>query len=143
MQNRPDESDFEVARQFARLTYKRFAGEDSGRPGEFDKGELTPEQLDKGEKITFTKIITQLPTRMGADCSLCMICEELCPTHAMNAVMGEVGEKEKCIACLRCMDNCPEDALSVNDLNLIWPLALEHLKETEESIRNKASKIYL
>ena len=141
--NRPDQSDFEVARQFARQTLKRFAGEDSGRPGQFDKGEFTSEQLDKGEKIIFTKIITQLPTRMGADCSRCMTCEELCPTHAMSAEKGEVGEKEKCIACLRCIDNCPEDALSVNDLKPIWPLALEHLKETEESIRNKTSKIYL
>jgi ferredoxin/flavodoxin len=143
MENRPDESDFGVAREFARQTYKRFAGEDSGRPGEFDKSELTPEQLDKGEKITFSKIITQLPTRRGADCSLCMICEELCPTRAMNAETGEVKEKDKCIACLRCIDNCPEDALTINDLNQIWPLVLEHLKETEESIGKKSSRIYL
>ena len=143
LENRPDESDFEVAKEFARQTYKRFSGEDSGRPGKFDKPELTPEQLDNGEKITFSKIMTQLPTRMGADCSLCMICEELCPTHAMNAEMGEVSEKEKCIGCLRCIDNCPEDALSINDLNPIWPMVLERLKETEESIGNKRSKIYL
>lgn len=143
LENRPDESDFKVAREFARQTHKRFAGEDSGRPGEFDKTEFTPEQLDKGEKITLSHIITQLPTRRGADCGLCMICEELCPTRAMKAEMGEVGEKEKCIACLRCIDNCPEDALSINDLNPIWPVVLERLKETEESIRNKSSKIYL
>lgn len=143
MENRPNESDFGVARVFARQTYKRFANEDSGRPGEFDKSELTPEKLDKGEKITFSKIITQLPTRRGADCSLCVICEELCPTQAMNAETGEVGEKDRCIACLRCVDKCPEDALSINDLKPIWPLVLEHLKETEESISNKSSRIYL
>jgi Fe-S-cluster-containing hydrogenase component 2 len=72
-----------------------------------------------------------------------MICEELCPTHAMNAEMGEANEKEKCIACLRCVDNCPEDVLSINDLRPVWPLALDMSKETEESVRKKRSKIYL
>ena len=141
MENRPNESDFRVAREFAKQTYKRFVGEDPGRPDEFDKTELTQEKLDEGEKLPLLAI-TQLPSRMGADCSMCMICEELCPTHAMNAEMGEVSEKEKCIACLRCIDNCPEDVLSINDLSPIWPLALDMLKETEESMRNKSSKIY-
>jgi len=80
---------------------------------------------------------------MGADCSMCMICEELCPTHAMNAEMGEVSEKDKCIAWLRCIDTCPEDVLSINDLSPIWPLAIDMTKETEGSIRKKRSKIYL
>jgi len=142
MENRPNESDFGIAREFAKQTYKRFVGEDPGRPDEFDKTELTQEKLDEEEKLPLLAI-TQLPSRMGADCSMCMICEELCPTHAMNAEMGGVSGKEKCIACLRCIDNCPEDVLSINDLSPIWPLALDMLKETEESMRNKSSKIYL
>jgi ferredoxin len=142
MENRPNESDFEVAREFARQTYKRFTGADRGRPGEFDKTELTQQELDRGEKLPFVAI-TQLPSRMGADCSLCMICEELCPTHAMKAETGEITEKEKCIACLRCIDNCPEDALGINDLSPLWPRVLDMLQETEESMRNKSSKIYL
>jgi len=142
MENRPNESDFRVAREFAKQTYKRFVGEDPGRPDEFDKTELTQEKLDEEEKLPLLAI-TQLPSRMGADCSMCMICEELCPTHAMNAEKGEVSEKEKCIVCLRCIDNCPEDVLSINDLNPIWPIALDMLKETEESMRSKRSKIYL
>lgn len=142
MEDRPNESDFGIAREFAKQTYKRFVGEDPGRPDEFDKTELTQEKLDEEEKMPFLAI-TQLPSRMGADCSMCMICEELCPTHAMNAEMGEVSEKERCIACLRCIDNCPEDVLSINDLSPVWPLALDMHKETEESMRNKSSKIYL
>ena len=142
MENHPNESDFGIAKEFSKKTYKRFVGEDPGRPDEFDKTELTQEKLDEGEKMPFLAI-TQLPSRMGADCSMCMICEELCPTHTMNAEMGEVSEKEKCIACLRCIDNCPEDVLSINDLSPIWPLALDMLKETEESMKKKSSKIYL
>jgi flavodoxin/NAD-dependent dihydropyrimidine dehydrogenase PreA subunit len=142
MEDRPNESDFGVAREFAKQTYKRFVGEDPGRPDVFEKTELTQEQLDEGEKLPLLAI-TQLPSRMGADCSMCMICEELCPTHAMNAEMGEASEKEKCIACLRCIDNCPEDVLSINDLRPVWPLALDMTKETEESVRKKRSKIYL
>jgi flavodoxin/ferredoxin len=140
--DRPNESDFEVARKFAKQTYKRFTGEDPGRPDEFDKTELSREELDEVEKRPFLAV-TQLPTRMGADCSMCMICEDLCPTQAMSAELGEVSEKEKCIACLRCIDNCPEEVLSINDLSPIWPLVLDMMKETEESMSNKNSRIYL
>ena len=142
MVDRPNKSDFEVAKEYAEKTFKRFTGEDSGRPAEFEKTNKSEKELDELEKIRFL-LVSQFPSRLGENCSLCMDCETLCPTGAMNALEGEVRDKEICIACLRCIDICPEDALSINDCSSTWPLVLEKLQESEESLKNKHSKIYL
>jgi len=140
-EGRPDASDFEVAREYAKATHKRFIGEDSGTLGEMEKTLHTEEQLDSIETFRFN-VLTQLPTRRGEACSLCMICEETCPTGAMNAETGEA-ESGKCIGCLACVAKCPEDALKINDMSDNWAFKLEMEKVTEESIKEKKSKIYL
>ncbi|MBN1573717.1 MAG: EFR1 family ferrodoxin [Deltaproteobacteria bacterium] len=139
--DRPDKSDFAVAEKFAEETYKRFTGEDNDVLGEMEKTNHTEEYLDEIEGVRF-RAVTQLPTRGGEECSMCMKCEELCPTNAMIAEIGEA-EAGKCIACLRCVDVCPDGALKINDLSHIWPIKLQMENETEETIRNKESKIYL
>jgi len=139
--DRPDASDYEVAKEYASKTHARFIGEDPGTLGEMEKTAHTEEQLDSIETFRF-KILTQLPTRQGEPCSMCMICEESCPTGAMNAENGEA-EQGKCIACLACVAKCPEDALKINDMSQIWTSKLEMEKVTEESIKQKKSKIYL
>jgi len=141
VQGRPDESDYEVAREYAKKTYKRFSGQDPATLGEMEKTLHTEEQLDSIEAFRF-HILTQLPTRQGEACSMCMICEESCPTGAMNAEAGEA-DQEKCIACLACVAKCPEDALKINDMSGIWAFKLEMEKVTEESIKTKESRLYL
>jgi len=141
MEGRPDPSDFEVAGEFARKTYRRFTGEDPGTLGEMEKTAHTEEQLDSIETFRFN-ILTKLPTREGEPCSLCMICEESCPTGAMNAESGEA-ENGKCIGCLACVAKCPENALKINDMSGSWASKLNMEKVTEESIQAKKSKIYL
>ncbi len=49
MGGRPDELDFEVAKDYVKLTYKRFTGEDDRILGELEKTEYTEEQLDSAE----------------------------------------------------------------------------------------------
>ena len=61
---RPDASDFEVAKEYAKTTHKRFTGEDSGILGEREKTLHTEEQLDSIETFRFN-VLTQLPTRQG------------------------------------------------------------------------------
>ena len=141
VEDRPDESDFDVAKEYAQATYKRFTGEDPGTLGEMEKTLHTEEQLDSIETFRFN-ILTQLPTRNGEACSMCMICEESCPTGAMNAETGEA-EQGKCIACLACVAKCPEDALKINDMSDNWAFKLEMEKVTEDSIKEKKSRIYL
>lgn len=141
MEGRPDESDFEVAKEFAGITFRRFTGEDDKITGEFERTDHTEEQLDSIEPFRF-KILTRLPARGGKECGMCMICEEKCPAGAMNAESG-TADKEKCIACLACVANCPESALEINDMSDSWSFKLEMEKITEDGMKGKKSRIYL
>ena len=140
LENRPNSLDFEVVKDYVELTCKRFTGEDERILGELEKTVYTEEQLDWAESLRF-KNLTQLPTRGGEECSLCLECEQLCPTGAMQAESGEA-DKEKCIACLACVSNCPENALKINDMSSSWSRKLANEKVTEESIKERKSKIY-
>ncbi len=141
MKGRPDALDLEVAEEFARATYKRFTGEDDAVLGELEKTDHTEEALDAIETFRFN-VLTQLPTRQGEACSLCMACEEICPTGAMQAEIGEA-DKGKCIGCLACVANCPENALKINDMSDSWAFKLELENTTEKGLKEKRSKIYL
>jgi Fe-S-cluster-containing hydrogenase component 2 len=122
------------------LMKSRFTGEDDRILGELEKTEYTEEQLDSAETSRF-KVLTQLPTRGDEECSMCLDCEELCPTGAMDAESGDA-DKEKCIACLACVSNCPEEVLKINDMSNSWSHKLDMEKVTEESIKEQKSKIY-
>jgi len=141
MENRPNHSDFDVAREYALKTYKRFISEDHGRLGELEKAMLNEEQLDELENFKF-KIIKQFPTRDGKECSMCRTCEEQCPTQAMNAEEGSAN-KDDCIVCLRCVANCPDNVLNINDLSKIFKMRLQRDNTTKELLAKKTSKIYL
>ena len=141
MRGRPDTSDFEVAKEYVDKTYNRFAGEDPGILDELPQPEHTDDELDQIESFRFN-VVTRLPTRDGEECSMCMICEESCPTGAMNAESGQA-DPGKCIVCLACMAACPEDALKVNDLSQSWSFMLELEKTDEESMKGQRSRIYL
>lgn len=141
MEGRPDETDYETAKEFAGITLKRFTGEDNAILGELEKTGYTEEQLDSIESFRF-KVLTQLPTRDGKECSLCMVCEESCPTGAIHAESDSV-DKDKCIACLACVANCPEDALRINDMSESWSFKLAMEKTTADAMKAIKSKIYL
>lgn len=140
MCERPDQSDFKAAKEYAVMTFRRFTGEDPEKLGELEKTRYREEELDKIESFRF-RALTKLPTRDGAGCSMCMLCEELCPNGAMNAQTGQA-DSHRCIACLRCVANCPEGALKINDMSDIWSFKLEMEKETQESLGRKQSRIY-
>jgi ferredoxin len=140
MEDRPNELDFEVAKNYVRITHKRFTGEDDGVLGELEKTEYPEEMLDAAESSRF-KIVTQLPTRNGQECGMCLECEELCPTGAITAESGKA-DKEKCIACLACVSNCSEEVLKINDMSNSWSHKLDMEKVTEESLKEQKSKIY-
>ena len=82
------------------------------------------------------------PPKIVKKCSFCSLCEEICPTNAIDIKKGLVDEK-RCIRCLSCVLNCPEDILKINDLNVLFDtvLQIEHL--TREKIKNRKSKIFL
>lgn len=138
---RPNESDFKVAEEYTVRTIQRFTGEDLNELGEFEKPMFSSNQLDQAEKYRFQKI-TQLPTRGSKNCSMCRLCERICPTNAMDAIKG-TADANSCIACFRCIANCPDVVLHTNDLSNTWSEKLALHKTTKEEIDNLESKIYL
>jgi ferredoxin len=141
MAGRPDESDQTVAREYAEKVYQRFSGQDESLVPELDEGPYTEEQLDQFEGFRF-KMVTMLPTRGGEECQLCMLCEEQCPSGAMNAETGQA-DPEKCIVCLRCVQICPDEALKINDLSAGFNLKIQMDHETAATLAAKKSRMYL
>ncbi|QZY53972.1 EFR1 family ferrodoxin [Crassaminicella profunda] len=137
----PNQSDFNAAQEYTIRTIKRFTGEDLNEIREFKKPIFSSNQLDQAEKYRF-HLITQLPTRSNNSCSMCGLCEKMCPTNAMNMIKG-IADVNSCIACFRCIANCPDAVLHTNDLSNTWTKKLELHKTTKEEINNLKSKIYL
>jgi menaquinone-dependent protoporphyrinogen IX oxidase/ferredoxin len=141
MGDRPNESDFMVAEEYADRIYDRFTGKDAGMVKDLDPGPYTENELDTFEGFRFMAV-SKLPTRDGAECQMCMLCEELCPTGAMDAETGQA-DKSKCLVCLRCVKDCPDEVLVINDLTPVFHKKMEMDQETPETLRAKKSKIYL
>lgn len=136
---RPNQSDFEVAKEYTIKTIRRFTGEDLNELSKFSKPMFTSDQLDQAEKYRF-HLITKLPTRDSKSCSMCELCEKLCPTNAMDAIAG-IADKNSCIACFRCIENCPDGVLHTNDISRTWTKKLEFHKTSKEEIDSLESKI--
>ncbi len=141
MEGRPDESDVAVAREYADIIHARFSGKDPNLVGELEKTSHPEELLDQIEGFRF-RILTQVPTRNGAECCMCQVCEEFCPTGAIDATTGET-DPSRCIACLGCVLRCPEGVLKINDMTPSWEFKLKGEQITEEEMNGKKSRIYL
>ena len=140
MEERPNRSDLETAREYAFRTMKRFSGEDKECPAEFPKGRADDNALDQIE-VDWKASLPQFPSRMGEDCSMCMACENLCPSGAIDADKGEV-EKDKCILCLRCVGSCTDQALKFCDLSKMFDDLLGGMGTTKEEIALKKSQLF-
>ncbi|MCT4596049.1 MAG: EFR1 family ferrodoxin [Anaeromicrobium sp.] len=138
--DRPNQSDFEVAQDYVMKTVRRFLGDDLNELGEFEKPMYDVSQFDQAEKYRFS-LITKLPTKDSKNCSMCGLCEKLCPVNAMNMQKGIADNR--CIACFRCIVNCPDGILHTNDLSDSWDKKLKMHKMTKEEVDNLKSKIYL
>lgn len=141
VEGRPNSSDYKVAEEYILKTLERFRDEKVQTISDFETPQFTSDQLDQAEKYRFS-IITQLPTRNGEGCSLCMLCENLCPTNAMNAVKDYV-DKDACIACFKCLANCPENVLHTNDIAHTWESKLKMHNTTQTDVDHQVSKYFL
>ncbi|MFX1444147.1 MAG: EFR1 family ferrodoxin [Promethearchaeota archaeon] len=137
LENRPDKGDFEIAKEFARKILKKFQEKDFNKIeiGDPTISEQILERHEKREKNLPT------PSRRGADCSMCRTCEQVCPSGAMNADTGEV-DNNKCLRCLRCMINCPDNVLEIADMSKLSKFILNANNITKNELERKVSKIY-
>ncbi|PWR71181.1 EFR1 family ferrodoxin [Methanospirillum stamsii] len=140
LKNRPDRSDFDVAREYAAAVLRRFTGEDPGFPPEMEPTTHPESILDSIEQFRF-KILTKLPSRDGT-CSNCGICADVCPTGSMDAIAGKAN-RDTCIACLACVVSCPEQTITINDMTESWAYKLTVEQISEAAMQEKKSKIYL
>lgn len=139
-EGRPHAADLKAAEKFTEKTLRRFTGEDPDTICDFDKPLYPSEQLDMAEQFRF-KLITQLPNRDSQSCSMCMLCENLCPTNAMDAEKG-MANPASCIACFRCIANCPDGVLHTNDISGTWDNKLQTHHTTKKEIDQMKSKLY-
>ena len=72
---------------------------------------------------------------------MCRTCEELCPSQAMNADLGEA-DNEKCLRCLKCLDNCPDNVLEIQDMSLLSEFILNANNLTKDELERRTSKFY-
>ncbi|MDK2866506.1 MAG: hypothetical protein PWP51_2399 [Clostridiales bacterium] len=140
-EGRPNQSDFEMTDDYAVQTLQKFRARDVKTVCDFEKVKYTSEQLDQAEQFRF-HLIKQLPTRDDKACTMCMLCETLCPTNAMNALKG-TADAEACIACFRCIANCPDSVLHTNDIAAAWENKLNMHQTTKKAIDQMKSQIFL
>ena len=140
--DRPDDSDFETARRYGEIIWARFNGEDQGMVKDLEQGALTEEQLDKMEQNRVLVLAERQPGRTAPDCQMCLLCEELCPTGAMDAERGSA-DPELCMVCMRCLQVCPDQVIEFLDLGAIFQWKMQNDGETQETLSAKKSKMYL
>ncbi len=51
-------------------------------------------------------------------CSACGLCARFCPTQNISIADGEVAFDDACVFCLRCVNNCPEEAVQMGKLSV-------------------------
>jgi len=137
---RPDDLDFEAVREYTTRTIQRFTGSEIGKLKQFDKPDRDEADFDEFEKYRFN-IVTHGPSRDDRDCSMCGICEQVCPVQAMDAEAG-FPDRNKCILCLKCIVNCPENVLQINDMGPGWIKKLELHNMKEEEVNSLRSEMF-
>jgi len=139
--DRPDDRERHLADRYVQAVHKRFSGVDPGVLSGLPQGPFSEEELTHFETLRF-KMVGKLPTRDGAECTLCGLCEEICPSGAMDHATG-TADPSACIACLGCVAACPEHALVINSTRESWQPKLSMGKTTEAELNSQTGKIYL
>lgn len=138
MEHRPNQSDFNVVDEYVKKTYKKFINEND-YSFQIENPKISERVLSKIEQ-QINKVIKQ-PSREGEECSFCRLCEDNCPTNAMNSDVGEA-DPETCIRCLRCFVSCPDNALKIQDLYPIF-LKFQKIERFAEDESTILSKIFI
>ncbi|TFF98211.1 MAG: 4Fe-4S dicluster domain-containing protein [Promethearchaeota archaeon] len=135
--DRPNKVDLDVAREYARLILNRFTGEDQSI-SKIPNPHISKRILDKVKLSVDLGIKT--PKFDEEKCNSCGICENICPTGAINYERKKI-DRKKCIKCYRCIHHCPENALIPPDLREQLEFSKKKNNLTSKIINSKKSKI--
>jgi len=138
MENHPNNIDFKIVREFAKISYHKFLKHDN-QELLLESPNLSEEQVNKIE-VTFRRAIP-IPYIDPESCNECGICEKLCPTNAMEIKRRKPRRKD-CIRCLRCLVSCPEKAIKIPDMTPQYQYLKKHMKIDEKALKKIRSKIF-
>lgn len=112
-EDRPNQSDLEVATQFA---LNSISGFQKDTKFTIDLSEFTYKPREIKEIVgDWAKVY---PSRVENDCSMCNLCENECPVNAFDAKLGNTNRK-LCITCMHCVTICPDHVIQIGDLSQI------------------------
>lgn len=139
MEDRPNDEDFKIAREFASISLDKFLKKEI-KNFSFDLPfKKSEEEVDKIE-LTFRRA-TPTPFIDLNVCTKCGLCEKVCPTNAMEIIKGKA-RRSDCIRCLRCLTNCPENAIIMPSMISHYKYMKNSLRLTKEVLESRKSKIY-
>ncbi len=95
---RPDSEDLERLQKFAAEIDRRLVA-----------GELTALPATSEQPYKEYRQLPVLP-QSSADCSLCGVCADECPTQAITLGDELTTDSTRCILCMRCVAVCPSNA---------------------------------
>ncbi|TFG00521.1 MAG: hypothetical protein EU542_08005 [Promethearchaeota archaeon] len=140
--NRPNEDDYQVARDFIRKLLDKMQQENPQQISFEAPPERRPKR--KGNKKKTKKRRRSpfpFPSR-EEDCSMCLKCEEECPTRAFNAQTGEA-DPDNCIRCMRCVVICPDNVIFMGDMSDFSQKVRSWRGLTNEKLKQLKSKYFL
>ena len=125
---RPDQADLEKARAFGKKIREKIS----------KAGELTPLKTIPGN-FPYTDGMADIPFTPTVDdeiCTLCGVCESVCPDGAISQEEKIVLDAAPCILCCACIKSCPESAISMQIPPLLEKVAWLHetCKERKEPV---------
>ncbi len=137
LEKRPDKRDYDLAKRFARNIMKKFQEKETNSL-QVENPLISNHVFQRFEHREKT---LPTPSRRGKDCSMCRTCEEVCPSQAMNADIGEADNK-KCLRCLKCLVNCPDNVLEIDDMTPLSEFILNANHITKDELEKRISKFY-
>ncbi|MHA2393129.1 MAG: EFR1 family ferrodoxin [Promethearchaeota archaeon] len=134
-EDRPNQSDLEVATEFALNSISRFQ-KDTTFTIDLTDFAYEPREVNElsGEWVKV------YPSRIEKDCSMCYLCEKECPVEAFDAKSG-ITKRKLCITCMHCVTICPDQVIHIGDVSQLVKAFLEHTGLTKEIVDNKKSRI--
>jgi ferredoxin len=139
--NRPDESDFAVARDYADLAIAKFSQDRPQvlrlqKPFQYPNAAEMLAQPSASPERRWTN-----PIRLAKTCSMCLRCATECPAAAFDAEAG-LSDPVKCIECMHCVYICPDRSVAVDaGLRDYYPHFLSKWHLTEDMMQAKQSRI--